>query len=85
MDDLVNQFTMGHTNYPISITSAYNLLINYRVTTQSTSRIINYSEVVFFVTVDVKKYKDQMLPMPEKRALCESVSRQRYRQGAIWR
>jgi hypothetical protein len=28
-DDLLNQFTMGHNNYPANITSAYNLLINY--------------------------------------------------------
>jgi hypothetical protein len=57
MDDLVNQFTMGHSNYQINITAAYNLLINYCVTTQSTSRIINDSEGVAFVTVDVTKEK----------------------------
>jgi hypothetical protein len=26
MDDLINQFTMGHNNYPVNIKSAYNLL-----------------------------------------------------------
>jgi hypothetical protein len=57
MDDLVNQFTIGHKNYPINITAAYNLLINYRVTTQSTARIINDSEGVDFATVDVQKEK----------------------------
>jgi hypothetical protein len=57
VDDLVNQFTMGHNNYPINITAAYNLLINYCVTTQSTSRIINDSEGMAFVTVDVTKEK----------------------------
>jgi hypothetical protein len=57
MDDLMNQFTMGHKNYPINITAAYNLLINYRVTTQSTARIVNDSEGVAFATVDVAKEK----------------------------
>jgi hypothetical protein len=57
VDYLMNQFTMGHNNYPVNITSAYNLLINYRVTTQSTYRIINDSEGVAFATVDVTKEK----------------------------
>jgi hypothetical protein len=52
VDDLVNQFTMGHNNYPVNITAAYNLLINYRITGQSTARIINDSEAVAFATVD---------------------------------
>jgi hypothetical protein len=56
-DDLVNQFTMGHNNYPVNITAAYNLLINYRVSAQSTARIINDSEGVAFATVDVTKEK----------------------------
>jgi hypothetical protein len=55
--DLVNQFTMGHTNYPANIIAAYNLLINYRVSAQSTARIINDSESVAFTTVDVTKEK----------------------------
>jgi hypothetical protein len=38
MYDLVNKFTMGHNNYPQKITAAY-----YRVTGQSTARIINDS------------------------------------------
>jgi hypothetical protein len=61
MDDLVDQFTMGHNNYPINVTSAYNLLINYRVTKQSTARIINESEGVAFATVDVTKEKRDLL------------------------
>jgi hypothetical protein len=56
-DDLVNQFTMGHNNYPVNITASYNLLINYRVSAQSTARIINDSEGVAFATVDVTKEK----------------------------
>jgi hypothetical protein len=56
-DDLVNQFTMGHSNYPVNITAAYNLLINYRVSAQSTTRIINDSEGVAFATVNVTKEK----------------------------
>jgi hypothetical protein len=56
-DDLVNHITMGHNNYPANITAAYNLLINYRVSTQSTARIINGSESVAFTTVDVTKEK----------------------------
>jgi hypothetical protein len=43
MDDLVNQFTMGPNNYPVNITVAYNLLISYSISTQSTARIINDS------------------------------------------
>jgi hypothetical protein len=60
MDDLMNQFTMRHNNYPINITAAYNLLINYRVTTQSTPIIINDSEGVAFVMVDVTKEKQDL-------------------------
>jgi hypothetical protein len=56
MDDLVNQFTMGHNNYPPNITAAYNLLINYRVTIQSTARIINDSESMSFTTVEKEKW-----------------------------
>jgi hypothetical protein len=48
---------MGHNNYPVNITAAYNLLINYRVSAQSTARIINDSEGVAFATVDVTKEK----------------------------
>jgi hypothetical protein len=55
MNDLVNQFTMGHNNYPVNITSAYNIIINYCVTTQSTYLIINDSEAVAFATVEVTK------------------------------
>jgi hypothetical protein len=43
VDDLMNQFTMGHNNYQINITAVYNLLIKCNVTTQSTARIINDS------------------------------------------
>jgi hypothetical protein len=55
MDDLINQFTMGHNNYPKNFTAAYNLLINYRVTGQSTARIINDSESMSFATVEKEK------------------------------
>jgi hypothetical protein len=55
MDDLINQFTMGHNNYPQNVTAAYNLLINYRVTGQSTARIINDSESMSFATVEKEK------------------------------
>jgi hypothetical protein len=57
MDDLVNQLTIGHNNYPVNIVAAYNLLNNYRVSTQSTARIINDSEGVAFATVGVTKEK----------------------------
>jgi hypothetical protein len=36
MDDLQNQFTMGYNNFPTHVTAAYNLIINNRVTGQST-------------------------------------------------
>jgi hypothetical protein len=52
MGDLVNQFTIGHNNYPPNITTSYNLLINYRVTGQSTAQIINDSESMSFTTVE---------------------------------
>jgi hypothetical protein len=54
MDDLKNQFTMGHNNYPRNITAAYNLLLNYRITRQlqKSTRIINDSESVSFATVE---------------------------------
>jgi hypothetical protein len=55
MDDLVNQFIMGHNNYPHNITAVYNLLINYHVTGQSTVRIINDSESMSFATVEKEK------------------------------
>jgi hypothetical protein len=55
MEDLINQFTMGHNNYPQNVTAAYNLLINYRVTGQSTARIINDSESMSFATVEKEK------------------------------
>jgi hypothetical protein len=51
MYDLINQFTMGHNNYPQNVTAGYNLLINYRVTGQSTARIVNDSESMSFATV----------------------------------
>jgi hypothetical protein len=56
-DNLLNQFTMGHNNYPVNSTAAYNLLINYQVSAQSTARIINDSEGVAFATVDMTKEK----------------------------
>jgi hypothetical protein len=54
MDDLKNQFTMGHNNYPRNITAAYNLLLNYRITRQpqQLTRVINDSESVSFATVE---------------------------------
>jgi hypothetical protein len=55
MDDLVNQFTMGHNNHPVNITAGYNLLLNYRVSGQSTARIINDSESMSFTTVEKEK------------------------------
>jgi hypothetical protein len=55
MDDIINQFTMGHNNYPQNVTAAYNLLINYRVTGQSTARIINSSESMSFATVEKER------------------------------
>jgi hypothetical protein len=55
MEDIINQFTMGHNNYPQNVTSAYNLLINYRVTGQSTARIINDSESMSFTTVEKER------------------------------
>jgi hypothetical protein len=47
MNDLKNQFTMGHNNYPRNITAAYNLFLNYRTTIQpqKSTRIINDSEI----------------------------------------
>jgi hypothetical protein len=54
VDDLKNQFTMGHNNYPQNITAAYNLLLNYRITRQPqhSTRIFNDSESVLFATVE---------------------------------
>jgi hypothetical protein len=37
------------------VTAAYNLLINYRVTGQSTARIINDSESMSFATVEKER------------------------------
>jgi hypothetical protein len=52
VDDLKNQFTMGHNTYPRNVTAAYNMLLNYRVTRQpqQSTRIINDSESVSFAT-----------------------------------
>jgi hypothetical protein len=52
VDDLQNQFTMGYNNYPVNVTAAYDLIINYRLTGQSTARIINDLESVAFATVE---------------------------------
>jgi hypothetical protein len=53
VDDLKNQFTMGHNNYPRNITAAYNLLLNYWITRQpqQSTIIINNSESVSFASV----------------------------------
>jgi hypothetical protein len=55
MDELVNQFAMGHNTYPANITAGYNLLLNYHVSGQSTARIINDSESMSFATVEKDK------------------------------
>jgi hypothetical protein len=54
VDDLKNQFTMGHNNYPRTVTASYNRLLNYWVTRQpqQAARIINDSESVSFATVE---------------------------------
>jgi hypothetical protein len=52
MNDLQNQFKMVYISYLVNVTAAYNLIINYLVTGQSTARIINDSEGVAFTTVE---------------------------------
>jgi hypothetical protein len=41
--NLQDQFTMGYNKYPTNMAAAYHLIMNYRVTRQSTSIIINDS------------------------------------------
>jgi uncharacterized heparinase superfamily protein len=82
MDDLINQFKMGHNNYPQNVTVAYNLLINYRVTGQSTARIINDSESMSFATLEKEKRDLTLIRCfrcQKKRTLCKPLPRDKER------
>jgi hypothetical protein len=55
MDDLENNFTMGHTNYPYNITAAYNLITNYQ-SISSLSRSVVSTLGAKFLVIDIKNF-----------------------------
>jgi hypothetical protein len=50
-EELENDFTKGNNNWPVAVTEAYNLLVNYKQPRPS-GRIFNNSRGAAFTTVD---------------------------------
>jgi hypothetical protein len=55
LEDLENDFTKGTNNYPKTLTSAYNLMVNYKNYHKPASRIYNDSDGVAFANVQKEK------------------------------
>jgi hypothetical protein len=51
LEDLENDFTKGTNNYPVSVTSAYNFVVNYKNYLKAGGRLINDTEGVSFANV----------------------------------
>jgi hypothetical protein len=54
LEDLDNAYLYGTNNYPVNITSTYNLLVHYKNRMKPTTRIYNDSEGVSFANVEKK-------------------------------
>jgi hypothetical protein len=54
-EDLENDFTKGTNNYPKTLTSAYNLMVNCKNYHKPASRIYNDSDGVVFASVQNEK------------------------------
>jgi hypothetical protein len=52
LEDLENNYTKGGNNYPTTVTSAYNLVVNYKNYQKPATRLINNSEGVSFANVE---------------------------------
>jgi hypothetical protein len=52
LEDLENDFTKGSNYYPTSVTSAYNLLVNYKNYQRPASQVYTDSEAVSFANVE---------------------------------
>jgi hypothetical protein len=52
LEDLENAYLYGTNNYPVNITSAYNLLVHYKNHMKPTTQIYNDSEGVSFAIVE---------------------------------
>jgi hypothetical protein len=51
LEDLENDFTKGTNNYPVNVTSAYNLVINYKNYLKAGCHLINDTQGVSFANV----------------------------------
>jgi hypothetical protein len=82
LKDLDNDYLYGTNNYPVNVTSAYNLLVHYKNHMKPTNQIYNDSKGVSFANVeegperrnkyvpDVTKVK---LCLQQIRTLCERL------------
>ena len=51
LEDLENDYTKGHDNYPVTVTGAYNLIVNYKQYQRPPARGPGESEGVSFANV----------------------------------
>ena len=51
VEELQNDFTKGNRNYPANTTKAYNLLLNYNISYNTPTRLVDDSEEVLFANV----------------------------------
>ena len=51
VEELQNDFTKGNRNYPANTTKAYNLLLNYNISNNTPTRLVDDSEEVLFANV----------------------------------
>jgi hypothetical protein len=51
LEDLENDFSKGTNNYPVNVTSTYNLVVNYKNYLKTGGHLINYTEGVSFANV----------------------------------
>jgi hypothetical protein len=52
IEELENDYSKGMNNYPVTLTSAYKLILNYRNYQRPASRVFNDSEAVNFANVE---------------------------------
>jgi hypothetical protein len=53
-EDLGNDFTKGNNNFPVLVTNAYNIIMNYKQT-RTSGHLFNDSEGVALITVEKSK------------------------------
>ena len=51
VEELQNDFTKGNRNYPANTTKAYNLLLNYNISNNTPTRLVDDSEEVLFTNI----------------------------------